>query len=129
MYHADITRSQPFWGQMIAKAGAGPSPIPHKELTTENLTNAIRFCLTEEAAAAARAIYIRMESEVGVQAAVRSFHRQLPLERMPCDVLPNEPATWVYSKSKKPIKLSKIAAEILIASTSVKPKDLKKLVL
>jgi UDP:flavonoid glycosyltransferase YjiC (YdhE family) len=37
---------QPFWGEMIAAAGAGPKPIPHKQLTTENLTQAVSHCVS-----------------------------------------------------------------------------------
>jgi UDP:flavonoid glycosyltransferase YjiC (YdhE family) len=40
---------QPFWGNMVAAVGAGPNPIPHKSLTSQNLTDAISFCLNPEA--------------------------------------------------------------------------------
>ncbi|KAM0490394.1 hypothetical protein ACHAP8_011611 [Fusarium lateritium] len=113
---------QPFWGEMVAKAGAGPFPIPHKELSVENLSEAIRYCLSDKAAAAAMLIAKKMESEVGVRAAVQSFHKNLPLERMRCDLIPTEPAVWSYSKSKRPIKLSKMAAEIIL---SKRPGDSK----
>ncbi|KAI9163417.1 Sterol 3-beta-glucosyltransferase UGT80B1 [Paramyrothecium foliicola] len=116
---------QPFWGQMIASAGAGPSPIHHQKLTAENLCEGIRYCLTQEAITAAATIAYSMASEVGVQAAAQSFHRQLPLERMQCDIFPNEPAVWIYAKSKRPIKLSKIAAAVLLDTKSIHIKDLK----
>ncbi|KAM0226576.1 hypothetical protein ACHAQD_000500 [Fusarium lateritium] len=116
---------QPFWGEMVAKAGAGPSPIPHSQLTAENLSQAIRYCLSEEASQAAMAISVKMEREEGVKAAVQSFHRQLPLERMRCDLLPNEPAVWQYDKSKHPIKISKVAAEMLLSENLVETKHLK----
>ncbi|KAM6507175.1 hypothetical protein FALCPG4_018557 [Fusarium falciforme] len=66
-----------------------------------------------------------MASKVGVRAAMQSFHRQLPLERIPCDLIPSEPAAWLYSKSKRPIKLSKVAAEIILSNKSTEPKHLK----
>lgn len=110
---------------MVAKAGAGPSPIPHSQLTVENLSQAIRYCLSEEASQAAMAISVKMEREEGVRAAVQSFHRQLPLDRMRCDLVPNEPAVWQYDKSKQPIKLSKIAAEMLISEKLIESKHLK----
>ncbi|KAF4951968.1 hypothetical protein FGADI_7084 [Fusarium gaditjirri] len=82
---------QPFWEETVANGGAGPAPIPHIELTVDKL---------------AAAIHVR------VRAAVRSFHKGLPLERIRCDVIPIEPAVWSYSKSKSPIKLSKNAVEV-----------------
>jgi UDP:flavonoid glycosyltransferase YjiC (YdhE family) len=39
---------QAFWGAMIARAGAGPTPIPQKQLTAERLVEAIDFCLRPE---------------------------------------------------------------------------------
>ncbi|KAF5981728.1 putative sterol glucosyltransferase [Fusarium bulbicola] len=118
---------QPFWGQMVANAGAGPAPIPHTELTVDKLAAAIRYCLSPQAAAAAAAATIveKMASEVGVRAAVQSFHKGLPLERIRCDVIPTQPAVWSYSKSKNLIKLSKVAAEVLISANSIDRKHLK----
>lgn len=117
--------SQPFWGNMVAKAGAGPEPIPHAELTVENLGQAIRYCLSQQAAEAAVSIAEQMKSEAGVRAAARSFHRQLPLELMRCDLIPTEPAVWTYSKSKRPIRLSKVAAQIVLSKTSTESKHMK----
>ncbi|KAH8734160.1 hypothetical protein BGZ61DRAFT_566508 [Ilyonectria robusta] len=116
---------QPFWGQMVANAGAGPSPINHKELTAENLSQAIQYCLSHKAAEAAASIAARMRAEVGVRAAVQSFHRQLPLERIPCDLIKSEPAVWLYNKASRPVRLSKMAAEIILANKSVESKSLK----
>ncbi|RBR07234.1 uncharacterized protein FIESC28_10733 [Fusarium coffeatum] len=116
---------QPFWGQMVANAGAGPHPIPHARLNVMNLSEAIGYCLSQKASDAARAIADRMAGETGVRAAVQSFHKQLPLERMLCDLLPSEPAVWLYTKSKRPIKLSRTAAEILLSTKTIDAKHLK----
>ncbi|CZR37590.1 uncharacterized protein FPRO_07219 [Fusarium proliferatum ET1] len=116
---------QLFWGQMVANAGAGPAPIPHTELTVDKLAVAIRYCLSPQAATAAATVADKMSSEVGVRAAVQSFHKCLPLERIRCDVIPSEPAAWSYSKLKNPIKLSKVAAEILVSTSSIDNKHLK----
>lgn len=105
--------SQPFWGQMIAAAGAGPKPIPHKELSVTNLANAIRYCLSDEAIGAAASIARKMQSESGVQAAARSFHANLPAESLQCDLLPGFPAVWSYKKGRRRLKLSKLAAEVI----------------
>ncbi|KAM0554892.1 hypothetical protein ACHAPJ_006627 [Fusarium lateritium] len=118
-------QGQPFWGQMVANAGAGHKPIPHTQLSVDNLSEAINYCLTDEAAHAAASIAAKMESEQGVRAAVQSFHKHLPLEGIMCDLIPSEPAVWLYSKSKKSIKLSRLAAEILISTKSIDGKTLK----
>lgn len=117
--------SQPFWGNMVARAGAGARPIPYSRLDSKNLADAIRLCLTPEAAAAAQQIATKMRAESGVTAAVQSFHRHLPLERMRCHVLPNHAAVWTCVKSKRKIYLSKPAAQILIEKSMIDAKDIR----
>lgn len=114
---------QPFWGEMISASGAGSRPISYKLLTSQNLTDAIKFCLSLEAKEAAGNIATRLQVENGVRAAANSFHKNLPLERLPCDILPNLPAVWRYSKSK--IKLSSVAVEILVKHRRIEREDLK----
>jgi UDP:flavonoid glycosyltransferase YjiC (YdhE family) len=114
---------QPFWGEMIAAAHAGPKPIPHGQLTTENLTSAIHFCLTREAKQAARGLSSQMSSERGVEAAVQSFHVNLPLETMQCALLPTMVASFETKKDRIP--LSKLAAQILVENGVIVPSDLE----
>ena len=109
---------------MVAAAGAGPRPIPYKSLSTKVLADAIFFCLTPSAAAAAQGIAEKMKQESGIKTAVASFHANLPIENMKCDVFPRQPAAWVYKKSSKPIKLSKLAANLLIEQSVIDPKHL-----
>ncbi|GAM40538.1 hypothetical protein TCE0_039r12963 [Talaromyces pinophilus] len=118
---------QAFWGQMIAAARAGPSPIHHKSLNENNLAEAIRYCLTPEAVNAAAEISRKMKAESGIQAASRSFHCNLPVEALRCDLLPDEPAVWLYAKSKKkkPLKLSDKAAFILTENKKIEAKHFK----
>ncbi|CAK7221906.1 hypothetical protein SBRCBS47491_004689 [Sporothrix bragantina] len=116
---------QPFWGNMVAAAGAGPSPIPHASLDAENLTAAIRFCLRSETASAAQTLARKMQNESGVTAAVNSFHRHLPLDRMRCCVLPDQAAVWQYTKgSNRVLRLSKPALETLLQLGKI---DVKKI--
>jgi sterol 3beta-glucosyltransferase len=49
---------------MISKAGAGPDPIPQKELNVENLTAAINFILRDDAQHAAQDMARQIENEV-----------------------------------------------------------------
>lgn len=115
---------QPFWGGMIAEAGAGPEPIPHKLLSSQNLVDAIQFLLAPETKSAAHNISSQMASEQGVKAAVQSFHANLPYEAIPCNIMHDQPAAWIYKKA--PIRLSKLAAQILIDNSVISPNDLSK---
>ena len=110
---------------MIAASGAGPVPIPQKQLTSNNLAEAIRYCLSHQASQAAHDISGKMKTESGVEAAVASFHRNLPLERMSCDIFLDQPAVWKYTKGKQRIKLSKLAAESVVSTMAIDKKHLK----
>jgi sterol 3beta-glucosyltransferase len=49
---------------MIHKAGAGPEPIPQKQLNAENLRTAIEFAISPPAKAAAQKMAEQIQSEV-----------------------------------------------------------------
>ena len=85
---------QKFWGEMVSRAGAGPDPIPFKELTVDNLVSGIKVALSDGAKTAAVEIARKMEKEEGVQKAVDGFHRLLPLKRIRCSILPGRVAVW-----------------------------------
>lgn len=51
---------------MIHKAGAGPEPIPHKELNATNLTEAVTFAISPAAKEAARTMAEQIRREVGI---------------------------------------------------------------
>lgn len=99
---------------MVAKSGAGPMPIPYKGLTPDNLADAISFCLTDEAVAAAKALAEKMKNESGVTAAVKLFYSHLPKDKMQCDLLKDRPAAWTFRKGRKNFKVSKLAASVLL---------------
>lgn len=111
---------------MVAAAGAGPKPIHHKALNSENLAEAIKYCLSPEASKAAQTMSAQIQTERGVRQAVESFHNQLDSFQLGCHILPNQPAVWRYkSKSGTVIKLSKLAAEILVDTSRIERNDLK----
>lgn len=110
----------------MAAAGAGPCPISYKNISTESLTDALRFCLREDASAAAKGIAEQMKGESGVRRAVASFHANLPLETMRCNMMPDQPATWSLKKDGRYIRLSKEAAGILLREGQVAWNDLKR---
>lgn len=110
---------------MVATAGAGPDPIPQKDITIENLTEAIRYCLTPEALTAAGRIAASIQSENGVQQAVRSFHEHILSYNVRCDIFPDRPAVWLYKSKRKLVKMSKIAGEALMDASLVTKRQLK----
>lgn len=110
---------------MVAKAGAGPEPIPFKQLTSQKLAEGIRCCMTPAAKSAAGAIAEQMRSEQGVQAAAQSWLRQLPKQGLQCDLMPSQPAAWTYKKGKKLMKISKVAAAELVSRGVVEEKHLE----
>ena len=110
---------------MIAAAEAGPQPINNKLLNETNLTEAIKVCLSPQALMAAADIAQRMKTETGVDTALESFHNNLPVEDMTCDLLPEEPAVWSYKRSGVNLKLSDKAAQILVEREEIEAKYLK----
>jgi hypothetical protein len=111
---------------MVASRGIGPMPIPHRSLNADNLAEAIRFCLHPDTLAAAGDLAREMSQEAGVPAAVASFHRNLPVDKMKCQFLDFEPAVWqLKQNTKPPINLSKMAAGILLENSRIDTKDLK----
>lgn len=85
---------------MVAKAGAGPFPIRHKELDIDNLTKAIETLLAPTTKTAALRISETMRTENGVAQAVQSFHHHLPRDTLTCDLLPGEAAAWTYDAKR-----------------------------
>ncbi len=112
---------QPFWGSIVARAGAGPQPIPFKKLTTEKLVSAINEALGAETKQKANSIGEQMRREKGAENAVNSFHRHLDVESLCCSICPARPAVWWLRHSQ--IKLSTFAASVLLHTGHVRPRD------
>ncbi|KAJ5620027.1 UDP-glucose-sterol transferase [Penicillium lagena] len=113
---------QPFWGSIVARAGAGPQPIPYKELTAEKLASAIKEALEVHTQDRANEIGEKMRKEKGTIAAVHSFHQHLNVDLLRCTICPNRPAVWWHRHSH--IKLSAFATSVLLNTGHIKPKDL-----
>ncbi|KAL3463446.1 hypothetical protein BJX64DRAFT_121014 [Aspergillus heterothallicus] len=116
---------QPFWGNLIASSGSGPKPIPYREVDVERLAETIQVCLKPATRHAAQEIAAKMQYEAGVKAAVASFHRNLPAEQMQCSLLPDRAATWTCKTSSGPVRLSKLAAQILVDHLRIDKKKLQ----
>lgn len=103
---------QPFWGKMIARAGAGPEPIPFKKLTAVNLAVAIKDALGCCMQTISRSLGDIVNDEDGVQVGVRSFHEQLDLSIMKCSLTPMSAATWRVRKTN--IRLGSTSSALLM---------------
>lgn len=114
---------QPFWGAMVAKAGAGPNPIPYKKLTAAGLANAILEALTPEALEKAQGLGAKISSEKGSEVGAMSFHRSLDVDTMRCLLAPSRVAVWRVKRTK--IRLSAFAAAVLINENLLELTDLK----
>lgn len=110
---------QQFWGNIVARAGAGPLPIPYKRLNTQNLSDAIHKALETSILDRAQAIATKMQEESGVRHGVNSFYRSLDPQRSKCSIVPNQPAAWHLKHTD--INLSAFAATVLVKSGKLNP--------
>jgi UDP:flavonoid glycosyltransferase YjiC (YdhE family) len=102
---------QPFWGAMIARAGAGPSPIPNKKLTAENLAEAIKEALKPTTLERAKELGQKIATEKGAESGAQSFHGALDMDNMRCSLAPSRAAVWRVKRTQ--IRLSALAAAVL----------------
>jgi hypothetical protein len=114
---------QPFWGAMVARAGAGPHPIPHKQLTADKLADAINFCLEPESLERAQELASRVTAEQGSDMCAQSFHQHLDADRLRCTLAPSRPATWRIRRTQ--VRLSAFAACTLANANLLDFHDLK----
>ncbi|KAK6433847.1 hypothetical protein LTR95_009970 [Oleoguttula sp. CCFEE 5521] len=114
---------QHFWGAMIARAGSGPRPIPHKRLTAAGLSEAIRFCLLPSTVSRAKELAGKIASERGTATGAESFHQHLNVDRLRCTLAPDRVAAWRIRHTR--VRLSAFAACTLVNENLLDFKDLK----
>lgn len=114
---------QPFWGAMIARANAGPDPIPFKQLTADNLAAALEVCLQTETQERAKELGQKIASEKGVDEGGQLFHKHLDIESLRCSLAPHRNAVWRVRRTK--VKLSTLAATVLVDRGLIQYSDLK----
>ena len=102
---------QPFWGKVLAQAGAAAAPIPSKSLTAAGLAAAITDALAPSISENARILATNINAEHGAKMAAESFHGRLPLSYLCCSLTPQRAAVWRYQRGG--IKLSALAATVL----------------
>ncbi|ANE47228.1 sterol 3-beta-glucosyltransferase [Paenibacillus swuensis] len=67
-----FTNDQFAWGQRVHELGVGPKAIPRKQLTTENLTQAMKYTQINEVKAKAQVLGSRIRSERGAEASAQA---------------------------------------------------------
>jgi hypothetical protein len=108
---------------MVAKAGAGPEPIPYVELTAQKLADAITYALKPDSQARAKELANKISHENGNETGADYFHKMLPLERMRCSIYPDKPAVWRVKRTQ--LLLSAKAAYVLYEHKVLEWDDLK----
>ncbi|KFX97233.1 hypothetical protein V490_02902 [Pseudogymnoascus sp. VKM F-3557] len=114
---------QPFWGAMVAEAGAGPNPIPCKQLTADKLADAINFCLKPESLERAKELASKIAAERGGDMGAQSFHQYLEVDRLRCTLAPARSAAWRIKRTQ--VRLSPFAACTLANANLLDFHDLK----
>lgn len=114
---------QPFWGQMIAKAGAGPKPIPIKQMTSESLAASITFALRDEVAVAVKEMAAQIAEEDGAAETVHDIEQALNVDEMRCHLCPERLAVWTDKRTGT--HLSGFAGSVLAEQKLIHPKDLR----
>lgn len=114
---------QPFWGAMVHRAGAGPEPIPHKQLTADNLADGIKVCLKPESQEKAHAMAATIAKERGSDIGAQSFHQFLDMDTLRCSLAPSRAAVWSIKRTD--VRLSAMAACTLANEGLLDFKELK----
>ena len=102
---------QPFWGSMVARAGAGPPPVPYKLLTADKLAESILEAIKPESLERAAELSSQIAHENGVVTGAEQFHKQLNLNALRCSLAPSRIAVWRVKRTD--IRLSTFAASVL----------------
>ncbi|KAJ3678573.1 hypothetical protein LUZ60_002376 [Juncus effusus] len=82
---------QPFWGDRVHERGLGPSPIPIDQFGLDKLVDAIKFMLDPKVKEKAVEVAEAMQSEDGVNGAVKAFLKHLPPPSSPAQQSQPEP--------------------------------------
>lgn len=115
---------QPFWGQMIARAGAGPEPVSFTAMTADSLAESITFALKPEVKSGAQKMAESIAQEDGSEDATKVFLERLARDNdMKCEICPERLASWVHKKSG--IRLSGFAVSCLMDQGLVRPNEIK----
>jgi UDP:flavonoid glycosyltransferase YjiC (YdhE family) len=114
---------QPFWGAMVARAGAGPMPVAYKKLTADILAESITEALKPSSLERAEELSQKISKEQGCDKGAQYFHQMLNMDKMRCSILPERAAVWRVKRTQ--IRLSALAAYVLAEKEVISFADLK----
>ena len=103
-----------FWGNVVARLGAGPSPLSSKHLSVDELVEAFKIVHEPAVKLAAERIREILSKEDGCSTALRMFHSQLPLSRMRSDLEGTFAAC--YRVDELDLQVSRPVAQVLVAT-------------
>lgn len=114
---------QPFWANMVYRAGAGPEPVPFKRLTSDRLAESIKAALLPEVQGKAHELSEKIKGEEGPKNAAEAFHNTPQMKYVGCFILPDRVAVWRVRRTN--IQISSLVAAVLVTRNMVKPQQLK----
>jgi hypothetical protein len=103
-----------FWGDVVAKNGAGPLPLPGKHVTADELVDAFKQVHKPKMRIATERIRDAILQEDGCANALRIFHAHLPLSRMRSDLESTFAAC--YRVDEYDLQVSRPVAQVLVAA-------------
>lgn len=108
---------------MVARAGAGPPPIAYKNLSSDALAKSISKALEPASIEKAKGMADKISSERGSEVGAQSFHQQLDVDKLRCQLCPARPAVWRIKRTD--VRLSAFAATVLAGEGLLDFKELK----
>jgi hypothetical protein len=108
---------------LFRHVGAGPEPIPYKELTAEKLAGAINQALKPDSLDKAKLLADKISREKGSQNGAQSFHQMLKVDELRCAVAPMNTAVWRVKRTQ--VVLSAKAATVLAQEGELSFSELK----
>lgn len=108
---------------MIAKADAGPVPVPFKQMTAQSLAESITFALRADVKIAVQKMAENIAEEDGSGGTVQDFEQKLELDGMRCHLCPERLAIWRDKQTGA--HLSGFAAVTLAEQNLLDPRDLR----
>jgi hypothetical protein len=108
---------------MIARAGAGPTPIPFKDMTAETLQASIEFALRPEVKIAVQEMADQIAMEDGATDTATDFQNRHDFNDMRCDLCPDKLAFWKHKGTGA--HLSNFAVGCLINQGLIESHDVK----
>ena len=111
-----------FWGSMISRSGAGPEPLPGKDLNTTDLIEAFKIAHEAGTRTAAEKLRIKFQQENGCKTAVESFHTHLSLDKMRSDLESSFVACFRLNEYN--LQVSRPVAQVLISAGLIEESQL-----